>query len=625
MKLKLLVLGITIFSLLNIPVFGQNQSDNLLILIKQAPNADFLKKILRQRIDNFDLKEAKQYQKILDEGLEHYQSLQKDTAIAHLIWGKAHGFLHESNYPKALTTLNQALELYQKLDFSERIAICYYSLAWLHHKQENFKDFLKYAQLSYDYYQKIPLDEKVCTGVMTLGIAYYYQEQYDQTLHYFQEYYQLATQLQNYHHIAQALGKIGNVYAELPLETATDSVRKYYTLQWEAAQKDTTGNALLTAQINLGSFAYNEQQYEQAIRHFQLAYPEAQKNKRYYEMQWILESMAESQALAGKFEQAYQTFQQYTTLKDSIFSEQKNLQVSELEKKYETEKKDKKIALLAKEKEIQKKDADRQAILKKGFMLGLVLLTILTSLIIYAYHQSLNSQRIIAVKNEEIRDANFQKQKSELEMKVLRAQINPHFFFNCMNSINKMILNQESEEASLYLTKFSKLVRTCLENSEVNQIPLEEELQLLKSYITLEELRFKEKIQLSIHIDSAIAPCEVLIPPLILQPFIENAIWHGFMHFPQKSTAIININILRKNNHLNINIIDNGIGIEKAQQINQESNLKSKSMGIKMTMERLKLLSQDPSKKLIELIDLKDKTSSTTGTRVEICIPNTFS
>src|SRR5690606_24518322 len=116
---------------------------------------------------------------------------------------------------------------------------------------------------------------------------------------------------------------------------------------------------------------------------------------------------------------------------------------------------------------------------------------LLAGLLIYILHQRIKNQKALTAKNEEIKEVNFKRQLSELEMKALRAQINPHFLFNCMNSINRMILNGETENASRYLTKFSKLVRQILENSEETTVPLEDELVMLESYIQLEALRFR--------------------------------------------------------------------------------------------------------------------------------------
>jgi LytS/YehU family sensor histidine kinase len=233
----------------------------------------------------------------------------------------------------------------------------------------------------------------------------------------------------------------------------------------------------------------------------------------------------------------------------------------------------------------------------------------------------MKNQFLLASKNEEIKEVNFKRQLSELEMKALRAQINPHFLFNCMNSINRMILTGETENASLYLTKFSKLVRLILENAERTNVSLENELNLLESYIQLEELRFKGKIGYKISVDEALEKENTFLPSMVLQPFVENAIWHGLMHKQADEKGIINIDIREENDRLLCTIEDNGVGREKAQQLREKSVLKNKSMGMKITEERLRLLSQERLEQLIRVTDLKDALDHALGTRVEINIP----
>jgi LytS/YehU family sensor histidine kinase len=227
----------------------------------------------------------------------------------------------------------------------------------------------------------------------------------------------------------------------------------------------------------------------------------------------------------------------------------------------------------------------------------------------------------MSAKNQQINEANFKQELSDLEVKALRAQINPHFLFNCMNSINRMILSNETEDASRYLTKFSKLVRLILENSESPAVSLDNELVMLESYIQLECLRFKGQIDYQILVDEMIEPESIYLPSMVLQPFVENAIWHGLMHKENREKGTISIGIKGDENHLRCTIEDNGIGREKAQVLREKSLLNKKSMGIKITEERLRLLSGKRLDQMVRIIDLKDDRDFARGTRVEISIP----
>lgn len=321
------------------------------------------------------------------------------------------------------------------------------------------------------------------------------------------------------------------------------------------------------------------------------------------------------------YKKAYQFYQLFSTMKDSIFNEETVHRFDELQTKYETGQKDKQITLLAKENEIQEKEAQRQAALKKAFIGGVLFLIILVGLLSYLFFMRLKNQKLLAIKNSEIKEAVFRQQMSELEMKALRAQINPHFIFNCMNSINRMILNNDASNASLYLSKFSKLIRLILENGETESVSLENELALLESYIQMEALRFKGRINYKISVAPGIVFDNTYLPSMLLQPFVENAIWHGLIHRKDHASGNITIDISKKNDYLHCIIEDNGIGREMAGQLRENSLLKSRSMGIKITEQRLKLFSNRQTKELIRIIDLKNGHNIGIGTRVELNIP----
>ena len=335
----------------------------------------------------------------------------------------------------------------------------------------------------------------------------------------------------------------------------------------------------------------------------------------------VYENLAEVYAAEGDFSKAYKYHLLYSEVKDSVLSEETAARLNELQTKYETGEKDKQIILLANEKKFQHQEAQRQATLKKAFIGALVLVGLLAMALAYIFSQRLRNQRTLTLKNEEIKEVDFKRQMSELEMKALRAQINPHFLFNCMNSINSMILKGETERASSYLTKFSKLVRLILENAETAMVPLGSELALLESYIQLEELRFKGKINYNISVDESIEPESTYIPSMVLQPFVENAIWHGLMHKEENEKGNITVAIKENNDRLLCTIEDNGIGRERARQLGEQSVLKRKSMGMKITEDRLKLLNHGNAEPVIFITDLKDNKDHSTGTRIEINIP----
>jgi tetratricopeptide (TPR) repeat protein len=319
---------------------------------------------------------------------------------------------------------------------------------------------------------------------------------------------------------------------------------------------------------------------------------------------------------------ALQYFKKYVSLKDSLLNEENIKQINILKARFETAEKDRQIVLLSKEREVQEKETQRQTVVKRAFIGGFILMTLIAGMAYQSFSQKLKTQKILSIKNDEIREANFRRQLSELEMKALQAQINPHFIFNCLNSINQMIMNGESEIASGYLAKFSRLIRQILENAENMEVPLKDELSLLEAYLQLEKLRFNSEILFRIRVSDEIDPENTYLPSMVLQPFVENAIWHGLLPKRESGEGFISIDIHRKDGNLVCLIEDNGIGREKALELSRKSVYPKKSLGLKITEERLKLLNNKFHQQLVRITDLKDTVGKALGTRVEVFIPS---
>ncbi len=209
---------------------------------------------------------------------------------------------------------------------------------------------------------------------------------------------------------------------------------------------------------------------------------------------------------------------------------------------------------------------------------------------------------------------------TELEMEVLRAQMNPHFIFNSLNSINWFIQQNDRGKASEYLTKFSKLIRLILQNSKSSIIPLESELESLALYLDLEEMRFDYHFSYKISVPPDMETSTLKVPPLIIQPYVENAIWHGLMHKEEKGK--LDIEVSEEDDQLFFKITDNGIGRKQAAALGSKSAIKHKSMGMQITGERIAQLQRPGSKEsTVTVYDLSQKDGSFGGTEVIIKIP----
>jgi len=246
-----------------------------------------------------------------------------------------------------------------------------------------------------------------------------------------------------------------------------------------------------------------------------------------------------------------------------------------------------------------------------AFVFTLVFIFVISSILIINVSLRRNNEKL---KSEKIQNK-LQQQTVMLEMHILRAQMNPHFIFNCLNAINHFILKNEMETASNYLISFSRLVRLVLNNSRQSLITIEEELSMMRLYLDLEKVRFNNAFDYNIHIEKDLDITSLNIPPLIIQPFVENAIWHGLMH--KDDPGLLSISIRTNNNILICEITDNGIGRKRAYEFKSKSVEIKKSMGIEITKKRLELLngSFEPSS-FIEIHDLQDKSGIASGTKV---------
>ena len=208
------------------------------------------------------------------------------------------------------------------------------------------------------------------------------------------------------------------------------------------------------------------------------------------------------------------------------------------------------------------------------------------------------------------------KEMEELKMTALQSQMNPHFLFNSLNSINNFVLKNEVEKASDYITKFSRLIRIILKSSSNSTIPLSEELGFLSLYVKLEQMRINGGFEYIVNIDESINLEEVKVPPLFLQPFIENSIWHGIMYV--SSEKKIQLSIHKKGKSIECVIIDNGIGINKTKDDSHKKIKRRKFFGTQATENRIKLLHKNIGVD-VKIKDISNNTS--TGTKVTILFP----
>jgi Histidine kinase/7TM diverse intracellular signalling len=229
----------------------------------------------------------------------------------------------------------------------------------------------------------------------------------------------------------------------------------------------------------------------------------------------------------------------------------------------------------------------------------------------------------LAYKNREIEKEknSYQRMVLQNEMTALRSQMNPHFIFNCLNAVKSLVLQNEISVASAYISKFARLVRLVLENSRNEWITLEQELETLTLYLEIEQMRFNNRFQFWINFENDVDTEGVKLPPMLIQPYVENAIWHGLMH--KDDTGNVTITISQKaDNQLEINVIDDGVGRKKAMELRSKKAAQRKSLGMEISAERLSIINQIYKVNAQIIIhDLTDpKTNEALGTKVQLLL-----
>ncbi|MEP7106391.1 MAG: histidine kinase [Ferruginibacter sp.] len=305
----------------------------------------------------------------------------------------------------------------------------------------------------------------------------------------------------------------------------------------------------------------------------------------------------------GEYKKAWDAHVNFIQLKDSTASAAKQQETGILQAQFEFEKKE---AVL---NATHQSEVKQEHIIRNGIIIGSGIL-IFVGLISFIFYK--RKRDAVAKKNE----AEFKTEVADTEMKALRAQMNPHFIFNSLNSISDYIAKNDTQSADRYLGKFAKLMRMILENSEQKEVPLAEDLKALELYMQLEALRMNNKFSYEIIVDDLVDREETMVPPLILQPFVENSIWHGIARKEGQGKILIYI---KKEGEDMINCIveDDGIGRQHWADIKTTLSKQEKtSLGMKITQSRIDILNKiKNTKAAVQLFDLAH------GLRVEVRLP----
>ncbi|MBI4645568.1 MAG: histidine kinase, partial [Bacteroidia bacterium] len=400
----------------------------------------------------------------------------------------------------------------------------------------------------------------------------------------------------------QVQGDSANVARKTRMMTEMSAkALEYYTKALKLSEE--LGNNYTKANIlsDIGAINITKKLYNEAEEFLRKSLDVATKINAFDVIMAVYQHFYELYKHIKKPSKALEYYEKYAALKNSIFNENTKKIISELQIKYQTEKKEAENKLLSKQNEIQKLRIRNSRYLIIG-LVGLCIL-ILSACVLLIRQNKLRTRQLAI----------------QLEQKLLRTQMNPHFIFNALASIESFIYEHRPKEAGTYLSTLSRLIQLILENSASEYITLEKETEILNSYLSLQKLRFDDDLEYNIEIDKSIVPEQIYLPPMLLQPFIENAIEHGFRGTKQKGFISVLFSIM--NNNLEVRITDNGIGITTAEQQKAQHKI-HRSMAMQITRERLKYLNKSKKQKLnFNVRDILNENQENTGTEIIFSIP----
>jgi tetratricopeptide (TPR) repeat protein len=485
---------------------------------------------------------------------------QLELSIAVSLNSMGNIYLVLKQYDLAIEQFNKSLEIENKSENKLGLAINYQNIGYAKEAKGLLNEALKDYQTSLKYNEDINSDIGKVICYNSIGKIYIKQKKYDEAITLLQDALDKALKIEDQYYIATSYTNLGW------LETLTNKEDLAEQHLKKAIEISDNYN-LLTSKIE------------------------------------ALQYLSKNYANKGVFDLALRDYKIADSLERTINNQRNLSYINDLIIKYESESKTNTIKALANENELVKSHLEKNRLSLLLSLLAIVLVTVL--LFIFNRQQQITQEKKILT----------------LEQNMLKSQMNPHFIFNSLNSIKLYIINNEKENAVYYLNKFAKLIRKILVASNEKDISLADELETMKLYMNIENIRFSNEIDFKIKIDEKINPENIRVPSLILQPFLENSLWHGLSSKTDDKRIELDIK-KESDDYITISITDNGVGRKVSHERKLNKTLQRDSVGIEITRERL----FNFSKRFARMYDLKiedlfDHQNEASGTKVILNIP----
>jgi tetratricopeptide (TPR) repeat protein len=475
---------------------------------------------------------------------------------------------------------------------------------------------------------EIERENSLGVAINYLSISDYYagKEQFDVAREYLNELLEVNRQRDDAFGLAITFEFFGHTY--LREELHVGRALEWYHQSLESFRELDNRHKQADLLQSIGEARFYLEQYESAIAYFDSSMVLAEEmNNKQLIMANAYGISSSSEALAN-YADAFRYYKLASQYKDSINLIEQETEVAALQRRYDLERRDAEIELLESERNLQQAQLATQEEALKTHRIFLWLLGVgLIAILVISMMQYRNvkikrkANQLLQKREKERLQAVYEKNLAQTEMLAARMQMNPHFLFNCLNSIKLLIQKEQNRKATRYLVVFSRFVRMVLEQGRNQVISLSDELDLIRNYLKLEENRFDNGFSWAINVSNEEELGHIFLPPLLLQPFIENAIWHGLLP-GKKERKQLDVNISRNGDIIEIRIDDNGVGRPEKPLIGNGQNRSAAertSMGMEITQKRMDLFNENYNMDInCEVIDKKDDNGKPAGTCVVI-------
>jgi tetratricopeptide (TPR) repeat protein/anti-sigma regulatory factor (Ser/Thr protein kinase) len=582
------------------------------------------------------------------------QQLNDKKGIASTIHNMGMSYFNLSDYSKALEYQEQAFEILKSIDNKTGMAITLNSIGVVYLYLSDYRKALNNYLNALHTYEQSGDEKNMAIEFINIGLVYNHLGDYNKSLEYQLRALDISKKSGDLYNVQNELGNIGETYDDLGNKTRALS---FFREAIAINEKIDNNRGIASNLINTGILYNGIGNYDSAffylkkalklyrllndkygmsnalsyISNSYLKAPDEVINRQGIRLQERYEKAIELQQrslqMASEignlstegdgwsnlsdiyihkkdFAKALNAFKIHIAIRDSISGNEKKSEINRIVMQYDFDKKEAATKAAAdKLQTLASAEIKRQRIVKNTVAFGAAILLAASVFIFIFYKRKRDAE-------EQQKEAEYKVEVAETEMKALRAQMNPHFIFNSLNSIGDYISKHDVTTANYYLGKFAKMMRLILENSEHTQVSLADDLNALELYMQLEALRLNDKFTYEIKVDEEIDQENTMVPPMILQPFVENSIWHGIAHNEGKGNILIEIK--KENEMIHCMVEDDGIG----RKIDEMNHNAKRSFGLKITKSRIEIM--DKLKKTKGGVQLFDMAK---GTRVEVKFP----